>query len=451
MINDRRPWNTWIWRTRVAWYGFLLAVLSVDPTPGKASEPPNPKPGTRWLKATAFAVPRETAPEGEGYFSIVEGHNERLYIGTHANGVNSWLVEFNPRIGEMKVVVDAHKAIGIDRKGFASQAKIHTRNNVGKSGKIYFGTKQGYPAPGEGNKREDYPGGYPMVYDPETGQTRVYPIPVPNEGIISITPDEELGVAYISTCSDSRPGPQENAHFLMLDLAKGTYRDLIDTHHMFAFIVVDYLHRAYHPMLGGDVLRYDPRSGRLERLKQTIDGMPPKPVSHLADPEGHPINWDISPDGKTLYSLPMSTNQVFAYDLTQTGDTLAGRSLGTLIPGAAATDCRAMCVGPTGTVWAAITESHKDVGNLLHLVSYNQGGAMPRDHGPLAVGNPDYVVSTDSSGKPLPYPSGMIKLADGTITTRHVILGVCQARNGDVFVLALVPYTVLRVDSKEIH
>ena len=66
---------------------------------------------------------------------------------------------------------------------------------------------------------------------------------------------------------------------------------------------------------------------------------------------------------------------------------------------------------------------------------------MPRDHGPLAVGNPDYVVSTDSSGKPLPYPSGMIKLADGTITTRHVILGVCQARNGDVFVLALIPYT----------
>ena len=42
-------------------------------------------------------------------------------------------------------------------------------------------------------KCEDYPGGYPMVYDPETGQTRVYPIPVPNEGIISVTPDEESG------------------------------------------------------------------------------------------------------------------------------------------------------------------------------------------------------------------------------------------------------------------
>ncbi len=177
----------------MAWFGFLLAVLSVDPTPGKASEPPNPKPGTRWLKATAFAVPRETAPEGEGYFSIVEGHNERLYIGTHANGVNSWLVEFNPRIGGMKVVVDAHKAIGIDRKGFGSQAKIHTRNNVGKSGKIYFGTKQGYPAPVRVRSARTTPAVTRWSTIRKPASTRVYPIPVPNEGIISITPDEELG------------------------------------------------------------------------------------------------------------------------------------------------------------------------------------------------------------------------------------------------------------------
>jgi sugar lactone lactonase YvrE len=449
MTNDRRHRNSQTRWTPAAWSGLLLVGLGVDPAGGKAGELPDPKPGARWLQATAFAVPRETAPDGEGYFSIVEGHNECLYIGTHANGVNSWLVEFRPRIGRMRVVVDAHKAIGIDRKGFGSQAKIHTRNNVGKSGKIYFGTKQGYPAQGE--KREDYPGGYPMVYDPETGRTRVYPIPIPHEGIISITPDEELGVAYLSTCSDRRPGPQENAHFLVLDLEKGTYRDLIDTHHIYGFIVVDRFHRAYHPMLGGDVLRYDPRSNRLERLKQTIDGKTPAPATHLADPEGHPINWDISPDGKTLYSLPMSTNQLFAYDLTSMGDTLPGRSLGALITGAAATDCRAMCVGPTGMVWAAITESRKDAGNLLHLVSYHEGDKMPRDHGSVAIRNPDYAVSTDSSGKPLPYPSGMVKLADGTITTRHVILGVCQARNGDVFALALAPYTVLRVDSQEIR
>src|SRR5918999_1628382 len=138
----------------------------------------------KWVKSTAYVVPKETATEGEGYFSIIEGLNGRLYIGTHANAVNSWLVEFDPAARQMKVVVDAHKAIGKDLKGFGSQSKIHTRNNVGASGKIYFGTKQGYPSKDE--KREDYPGGYPMVYDPATGRTKVYDIPVPHQGINSI-------------------------------------------------------------------------------------------------------------------------------------------------------------------------------------------------------------------------------------------------------------------------
>lgn len=404
----------------------------------------------KWVQSTAYVVPKETATEGEGYFSIIEGHNGRLYIGTHANAVNSWLVEFDPAAEKMKIVVDAHKAIGKDIKGFGAQAKIHTRNNVGASGKIYFGTKQGYPDTKKGEKREDYPGGYPMVYDPKTGETQVYPIPVPHEGINSIAPDESRGVAYISTCSDHRPGPGENAHFLILDLKTGKYRNLIDTKHIYGFIVVDYLGRAYHPMLGGDIVRYDPKTDKLERLKQTIDGQPPTKESNLANPgSGHPINWDISPDGKTLYSLPMNTNNLYVYDLTQTGDTLAGRSLGTLVPGAKSTDCRAMCVGPTGIVWAAITESHSKVGQLLHLVSYRSGDAAPRDHGPVAVSNPNFTDFTGKDGKPLPFHGGFGKFGNVT-TTRYVTLGVCQAKSGDVYILALHPYSVLRVPAKEL-
>jgi hypothetical protein len=427
----------------------------------------------KWVKSTAYAVPKETATEGEGYFSIIEGHNGRLYIGTHANGVNSWLVEFDPAAEKMKVVVDAHKAVGKDLRGFGSQAKIHTRNNVGASGKVYFGTKQGYPS--EKEKREDYPGGYPMVYDPKTGETKVYPIPVPHEGINSITPDESRGVAYISTCSDGRPGPGENSHFLVLDLKTGKYRNLIDTKHVFGFIVVDYKGRAYHPMLGGGIVRYDPKTDTLEHLKQTIDGKPPTKESNLANsdvqvsvqkqaspgssgplyqtqvsyPAGHPINWDISPDGKTLYALPMSTNNAYAYDLTQKGDTLAGKSLGTLVEGAKSTDCRAMCVGPKGTVWAAVTESHSKVGQLLNLVRYRPGDKAPRDLGPVSVSNPNFTEFVDKQGKPLPYHGGFGKFGDVT-TTKYVILGVCEGRSGDVYIMALHPYSVLKVSAKEL-
>jgi hypothetical protein len=125
----------------------VVVVMSID---ASAVEPVP----TKWIDATAYVIPKETATDGEGYFAIIEGHNRRLYIGTHANAVNSWLVEFDPGAEKMKIVVDAHKAIGNDLKGFGAQAKIHTRNNTGKlTGKIYFGTKQGYPTQGRARPR----------------------------------------------------------------------------------------------------------------------------------------------------------------------------------------------------------------------------------------------------------------------------------------------------------
>ncbi|MEJ7808046.1 MAG: hypothetical protein WKG03_19260, partial [Telluria sp.] len=198
-----------------------------------------------WLWTKAYAIPKETTSEGSGYFSIVEGNNGLLYIGTAKYRHNAYLVEFDPQTSAMKVVVDAHASIGTEATGFAAQAKIHTRNNVGESGRIYFGTKQGYPKDDE--QRTDYLGGYPMVFDPATGETKVYPIPVVGQGIISVTPDESHRVAYISTCSDERP--TESTHFMRLDLKTGQYTDLLDCRHMYSFIVVDYLGRAYHPIL----------------------------------------------------------------------------------------------------------------------------------------------------------------------------------------------------------
>ncbi|HVC92668.1 MAG TPA: hypothetical protein VND64_03210 [Pirellulales bacterium] len=412
------------------------------------ADDPVPLPNA-WLNATAHCIPKETATEGEGYFAIVEGKNGRLYIGTHGNAVNSWLVEFDPASAAMNVVVDVHQAIGKDLRGFGAQSKIHSRNNTGDSGKIYFATKQGYQAAGE--TYTDYPGGYPMVYDPATGGTKVYPIPVPHQGVISITPDESRGIAYISTCSDGKPGPHESAHFMVLDLNQGTYRDLVDSEHIYAFIVIDHRGRAYHPLRGGDIACYDPETGTLHRLKHTIDGQSPSPESHSADPEGHPINWDIDPKRTTLYSVPMNANQLYAYDLAQEGDTLNGRGLGSLVPGATATDCRAMCVGPTGEVWVAVTEPHPDVGSLLHLVSYKPGDAAPRDRGPVAVVNPDFTVFTDAAGNALPFHGGFVKLKNGRTTTRYVILGVCQGRDGAVNVLALHPYSVLRIEPDQLR
>lgn len=406
-------------------------------------------PKRTWLPGTAFVIPKETATEGEGYFSIIVGHNGRVYIGTHANAVNSWLVEFDPASKQMKIVTDAHQVIGKDLRGFGAQAKIHTRNNVGASGKIYFGTKQGYPTPKE--KREDYPGGYPMVYDPRTGETKVYPIPVPHQGINSIAPDESRGVAYISTCSDHRPGPGENAIFLILDLKTGKYRELMDTEYFYGFIVVDYLGRAYHPILGGDIARYDPRTNKLERLKQTVDGHPPTAESHLALANPDPLNWDLSPDGKTLYCVPMSANRLYSYDLTRPGNTLQAQFRGELVPHAKGTDCRGLCVGPRGDVWATVTESGVPEGiSLNHLVRYRPGDKHPHDFGPVKFTNPHYTDFKDKFGKDLPYHGGIVTLPDGTMTSKHVTLGIAEDQRGAVYMLILQPFTVLRVDPADL-
>ncbi len=391
-----------------------------------------------WLWSRAHAVPYETTSEQSGYFSIIEGLNKKIYIGTAKYRHNAYLVEFDPTTQKMMTVLDAHKEIGTAATGFAAQAKFHTRNNIGPSGKIYLGTKQGYPTKDE--KRSDYPGGYPMVFDPKTGKTKVYPIPIPQQGVISVTPDESRDIAYISTCSDERP--VESAHFMILDLKTGKYLDLIDSEHMYAFIVLDHQGRAYHPLRGGDIARYVPNTKKLDRLKQTIDGQAPTKESNLAHEHSHPINWEVSPDRKTLYAVAMSTNQLFAYDLTAKGTTLPGRSLGKLSPDATATDCRAMCVAPDGTVWAGIAATFGKRGQFLHVVSYKPGDKTPTDHGPIAISNPDYTTFKDKDGKDLPYHHGVYALKDGTLLPRYVIMGICAAADGTVYVTTLYPFTV---------
>ncbi|MCE9607267.1 MAG: SMP-30/gluconolactonase/LRE family protein [Planctomycetia bacterium] len=415
----------------------LLAMLGLV---GFATSLVAQSPSQPWLYAKAHAVPRVLTNQGSGYFALVEGKNGLLYIGTAKYGENAYLVEFDPASGQMVTVVDCMREIGSKATGFAAQSKIHTRNNVGASGKIYFGTKQGYPEEKKGEKLTDYPGGYPMVYDPATRTTRVYPIPIPHQGIISVTPDEARGVAYISTCSDERP--IESSHFLKLDLETGKYRDLGETNHVYAFIVVDALGRAYHPLRGGDILRYDPKTDKVERLKQTIDGRPVAADSHLADEQSHPIMWEVTADRKTMYAVAMSGNQLYTYDLSGKDTLLAGKSLGKLSPSAASTDCRALCIAPNGVVWAAITATFDKQRSFAHLISYKPGDAAPIDQGPLAVDNTDFTTFADRKGELYPWHNGFRRFGDGNLIPTAVLLGVCATRDAQ-YVLALSPLTLL--------
>src|SRR5262249_23516987 len=157
---------------------------------------------------------------------------------------------------------------------------------------------------------------------------------------ISVMPDEDNGLCYVSTCSDDRP--IDHTHFMVLDLKTKVYTDLGDMEHLYAFVVLDEEHRALHPVRGGMGARYDPKTRTLEKLAMTVDG---KPIPKELSKDEAIQNWDATADRKTLYCVEMSTNQLYVFDLTAAGDALPGKSLGKLLPAAKGTDCRAMAVG----------------------------------------------------------------------------------------------------------
>src|SRR5438105_13407747 len=84
-----------------------------------------------------------------------------------------------------------------------------------------------------------------------------------------------------------------------------------------------------------------------------VKSSPHKPP-HCALSNAHALSVRTStyPRPSNICAIHDNVNGLSFYDLTQKGDTLAGRSLGTLVQGAKTTDCRAMCVGPSSTMWA---------------------------------------------------------------------------------------------------
>lgn len=402
----------------------------------------NPEP-PRWLLGKAYHIPSEFTNQESGYFSIIEGKNGNLYIGCAKYGVNAYLVEFNPMTAAMRMVCDVHRVIMSMLRGFAAQAKIHTRNNVGQlTGKIYFGSKQGYPEKTE--KRSDYPGGYVLAYDPKTGATENFGLPQKHFGIISATPDEARGLAYISTCDDARP--IENSHFMVLDLKTKKYTDLGNCEHSYAFIVLDHKGRAYHPVRGGKIARYDSATQKLDKFEVTVDGAP---APHALTKDGAILNWEASPDGKTLWCVELFTNQLYSFDMTATAAKIPGKTHGDLLGQTDRTDCRAMCVDNKGKVWMAVSHQVKGVGQRFDLVSYTPGAKAPRDHGPVGIANPDYIQLHDKDGKLKPWHHTLRKEKDGTYAPWQP-LGIAASADGHVNVLTLAPFTLIRFTPQQL-
>ncbi len=437
------------------------ASCALDRNPLRAGQqrPAAPFP---YVQAKAFHIPPETTTEESGYFSLCEGRNGKIYIGTAAYGRNSYLVEFDPATERMRIVLDTHKLVGQTTTGYAAQAKLHTRNFVGPSGKIYVGSKQGYPSQAEraaqqrGEKIPVYRGGYVMTYDPATDTAENLGMPMPltdqrraggwteGEGVIDVTADEARGLIYVITC--------EHQHWMLYNVRGRTYRDLgpilrdqpntlIDAQGRGTAITADYR-----------VARYDPTADRVSIDPLQVEGRPF--AEFLGAKRVHP-DWRITADGRTAYLQLLDDLRMFRVDLTTaTGQPVIATNLGERIKGEHPDSRGSISIGPDGRVYSAVRIDNRTgfgKGYLHHLIRHDPQTRAMDDLGVFAVRNPTFFNFTGEQAR---NPDGSLRprhgyhtLPDGTLTPLHVIMALIVARNGTIYATTIYPFTLLKVET----
>lgn len=432
-------------------------VIGADALPQSTNQPP---PNLRYVWAQAYHIPPETTTEESGYFSLCEGKNGRIYVGTAAYGRNSYLVEFDPATEKMRVVVDTHKLVGLplEPTGYAAQSKIHTRNFVGPSGKIYFGSKQGYPTAEEkkSGKIATYRGGYVMVYDPSTGEAKNLGMPMPlgdkrlppdakeGEGVIDVVADEARGLIYVITC--------EHEYWMLYDTKKPEegFRRLGPILRDQPNTLIDLKGRATAITEDYQIARYDPSTDKVTVDPLLVDG---KPFREVIGPKAAHPDWRLAADGRTAYLQLLNDLRMFRIDLGgASGNHVHGRSLGPRIDGKHPDSRGSISIGPDGRVYSAIridNETGFGSGYLHHLVRYDPRSNRMTDLGVIAVKNPEFfdfqapqAKNPDGSLRPI---HGFHTLPDGTLTPLYVIMAMIVAHDGTVYATTIYPFTLLRI------
>ena len=242
-----------------------------------------------WLLATAYAIPKETTNEGSGYFSIVEGQNGKLYIGTAKYGVNSCLVEFDPATKQMKhrrryAQGDRHGPPGLRHPGQDPHPQQRRRQR-----QDLFRHQAGLSRE-EARSARIIPAATRWSTTRRPARRRSTRSRCRTRASSASRPTSRA--ASPTSPPAPTPGP-ENSHFLILDLKTGKYRDLIDTQHIYGFIVVDHLGRAYHPIARRrhrPLRPADRQAGTAEaddRRQAAGQGVAPGPARNPPDQLGH--------------------------------------------------------------------------------------------------------------------------------------------------------------------
>lgn len=416
-------------KNKLAWSAVIVCALFSAGT-AIADEAP-----FAYLSGTAHHVLPGTHDYESGYFSLSEGSDGAIYVGTAKYGVNAFLVRLDPETGQQRIAIDTHRLCGIEASGMAAQAKIHTRNHVAPSGRIYVGSKQGYPTGDE--RHSDYRGGYVMRYDPNHDEAECLGrVPFLGHGVIDVMADEDRNLLYVVTNHDETRG----ALWLVRPIEgddTDAWRGLHSNPVFYGQTLFD--HRGTAHMLDREsrVLSYDPDTDTLRARPMMLDGQ-------RFEAPGGPPTWVTCPEGVNAYLVYMTAPTLYRLDLTTDADVIELDALGRAVD-AERTDSRcALSIGPDGNVYVAMRRPNDTgfgAGHLHHLVRYDPKAGTMTDLGVLAVENPDFFDFEGATTR----SDGFRTLPDGTFAPNVVHLAMIICSRGDAYVTFLYPFTVLHV------
>ena len=406
----------------------LSCVLLVGTISSSAKTP------FKYVWGTAHHVLPETHSEESGYFSLCEGNDGRIFIGTSKYNHNAYLVEFDPVTEKQRIVVDAHKVCGLTAKGYAAQAKFHTRNYVGPSGIIYAGTKQGYAKKGD---TSEYPGGYMITYDPRNDTARNLGMPYKKQGIADVVADESRGLIYVVTCEDQ--------HWMLYDTKTKKFTELGPMLTPYATTLMDGEGKAHALTKDFKLATYDPATKKVTQRPIEIGGKTFARESRSSIP-----TWNLDADGRTAWLILMNDAHLLSIDLSSKGKKVKGTNHGLMLKGEKPDSRSALTIAPDGRIYTLISVQNKTgfgKGKLHHLCRFDPKKGRHEDLGVLAIENPDFFDFKPASGKKPPWSHGYHTLPDGTMTPLHNHMALIATRDNTLYATIIYPFTLLKIDA----
>ena len=428
--------------TPLAFALLLTCSAAAQTNVSAAAAPAGPLP---LVFGQAFHILPQTHNHESGYFSLCEGLDGRLYVGTAKYGVNSYLVELDPATGAQRVVIDTHQLASYAGAGFAAQAKIHTRNFVAPSGRIYVGSKQGYPEKDE--NPWSYPGGFLMSYDPRVDAAQSYGmVPYRGYGIIDIAADESRGLIYY-VCREDNTGDHL---WGMYDTRAKRHRLLGPHTCLYGSTLLDAKGRAYVMTSDYKLACYNPEGEQLTVREVLLDGKPFDPAPGVTLHQ-RLTSWVLAPDGQAAYLLMLTNPTLYRINLAGATPSTTATDLGKMLATDKPTSSySSLAMHPDGNLYALFVTPDPDgraKGNLNVLVRYEPKTKTMHTLVALAIRNKDYFDFRPlPDGQPKPWSNGVETLPDGALVPTAVHQGMIAGRDGTLYVILLSPFAILKVE-----